>query len=570
MRGIKGKIKGIVAIMLIAVMVEGTVAGCSCTNNGTSQNTDGTTITAYKCDFKDSDIAIPKGTKFTSNGLEVTDKADATVKNVLDIGKQIPVITARDGEEESPELKYMKETNEKRWKWENYNAVAEFTAETANQIDPTLGKVGEFGKDVFSVVRGYYMGDAEAALSGVSGALNLFGIFKSGGVSNEQILMEVQKVYSAVQSVALDVKDLQGIAAAMSKELDETTMQAYRNGLQTFDNAMIAVDTDAEILQQMFVTGAMILQDQGVYAPDENASDQERQEYIKQLISTIKKNQDEDPDLNNFTNIMNDLINNYTLVAGELGKKKDFSPLTAYDSYWNMYFNWDSQAYALREAYRGNAEFQIKRAYAIIAVFYNIGSGRTGTTYQKYGQLLADALTGIEQNGPGISPQQVSASIKGVPTDGDSFKSHPVTYDVGLNNGEGLYSSTFQKHIKHFGDANGKDINQNIINVSNTTPQELVEKYASKLHGRSLSQDLKLAGLDINEYETNGIIYNLSKNGNYGKGNVIGWNGQYYPDAYILVPYEKFDDLMYQGFVQYGAYAGPPTYGIRMIVMDLQ
>ena len=51
---------------------------------------------------------------------------------------------------------------------------------------------------------------------------------------------------------------------------------------------------------------------------------------------------------------------------------------------------------------------------------------------------------------------------------------------------------------------------------------------------------------------------------------VIGWNGQYYPDAYILVPYEKSDDLMNQGFVQYGAFAGPPTYGIRMIVMDLQ
>ena len=113
-------------------------------------------------------------------------------------------------------------------------------------------------------------------------------------------------------------------------------------------------------------------------------------------------------------------------------------------------------------------------------------------------------------------------------------------------------------------------VNQNIINVSNTTSQELVEKYASKLHGRNLSQDLKLARLDINEYATNGIIYNLSKNGNYGKGNVIGWNGQYYSDAYILVPYQKFDDLMNQGFVQYGAAEGPSTYGIRMMVMDLQ
>lgn len=265
---------------------------------------------------------------------------------------------------------------------------------------------------------------------------------------------------------------------------------------------------------------------------------------------------------------MNDLITNYTLVAGELGKKKDFSPLTAYDSYWNMYFNWDSQAYSLREAYRGNAEFQVKRAYAIMALYFNIGTGRTGITYQKYGQLLDDALTGIEQNGPGISPQQVSDSMQGVPTDGDIFKSHPVTSNVGLNGG--LYSSTFQKSIRSFGDVTGKDLNNDIINVSNSVPKELVEKYASKLHGRSLLQDLNLAGLNINGSGFDGIIFNLRKNGNYGQGNVIGWNGKYYPDAYICVPYDKFDDLMYQEYVNNGAAGGPPTYALRERVMYLQ
>lgn len=100
--------KRIVAIGLIAILIVSTLAGCSCTNNGTSQNSNNTQVTAYKCDFKNKDIAIPEGTKLTDNGLEVTDKADATVKNVLDIEKQLPVLIARDGDGEiSPELKYM-------------------------------------------------------------------------------------------------------------------------------------------------------------------------------------------------------------------------------------------------------------------------------------------------------------------------------------------------------------------------------------------------------------------------------------------------------------------------------
>ena len=64
--------KRIVAIGLIAILIVSTLAGCSCSNSTTNN----TTNTAYKCDFKNSDIAIPEGTKLTDNGLEVTDKAE--------------------------------------------------------------------------------------------------------------------------------------------------------------------------------------------------------------------------------------------------------------------------------------------------------------------------------------------------------------------------------------------------------------------------------------------------------------------------------------------------------------
>lgn len=526
---VKGRIKGIVAIALSVVLVGGTIAGCSCQTN----NTTTTASTGYKCDFTDKDIAIPEGTKLTDNGLEVTDKADATVKNVLDIEKQLPVLIARDGDGEiSPELKYMQETNAKKLRWNNYNAVADYTAETANQIDPTFGKVTEFGKDVFNVARAYYTGDVGAAISGVSGVLNMFGIFGSGGgASNEQILMEVQKVYSLVQDVALDVKDLQGLTTAMSMQLDETTMQAYRNGLQPFDNAMIALDTDAEILQEMLVTGATILQGQGINAPAENATDAERQEYIGKLIATIEEQQNTNPDLKNFDSIMNDLFNNYTLVTGELSKTNDFSPLTAYDKYWDTYFNWESQGYALREAYRGNAEYQVKRAYALIALYYNIGTGNTAVTYKKYGQLLNDALTQIEQNGPGISPQVVADNWHQIGINEYTIRG----YTLDLENG--LYSGTFDKRLfalYNSSPENTGDETKNGVNVSTG----IVEKYVSKFHGKTLLEDLALAGINNLDLEYtlygSGVMFNMSKK-DKGKWicDLVTWDGNLNKDKKI-------------------------------------
>ena len=518
---LKGRIKGIVAVALSVVLVGGTIAGCSCQTN----NTTTTASTGYKCDFTNKDIAIPEGTKLTDNGLEVTDKADATVKNVLDIEKQLPAIIARDGEEQSPELKYMQETNAKRLRWSNYNAMADYTADTAKQIDPTFGKVAEFGNDVFDVVRAYYTGDVSAAISGVSGVLNMFGIFGgSAGVTNEQILMEVQKVYSAVQDVALDVKDLQGLTTAMSMELDETTMQAYRNGLQTFDNAMIALDTDAEIIQQMYVQAAVELQQQGVNAPAKDATPEQQQDYIGKLNAYISEQQNSNPNFKNFEGLMSDLTNNYTLVSGELAKTKDFSPLTAYDNYWNMYFNWESQGYSLREAYRGNAMFQVKRSYAIIAMYYNIGAGNTVNIYQKYGQMLRDSLDAIEQNGPGVSPQVVADNWHKI-TSG--------TYGYSLDLENGLYSGTFNKRMYELYYCSEQYIGEETKNGVNVSTG-LVEKYVSKLHGKALTDDLLLAGIDAYYFEADGLAFDfVKKSKTKVKADLITWDGKLLKDVTI-------------------------------------
>ena len=516
--------KRIVAIGLIAILIVSTLAGCSC-SNGTKSDTNNTTTTAYKPDFSEKDIAIPEGTKLTDNGLEVTYKADATVKNVLDIEKQLPAIIARDGDEPSVQQKYMQDCSRISNDYENFNYVDNYNEDTTNKSKETLKKVKNYAEPLAKTAIAFYKGNNKGVFNGVKDTLKAFGIFGGGkpGVSNEQILdevkqvrMEVEKVYSQVQQLSLDVRDVRSLLSVMTNQLDDVAKQSYRNGLETFDNAMIALDTDAEIIQKMLVVGAQLLEQQGVYPPTEDSSPEEAQDYNAKLIATIEEQQSTNPELKNFDTIMNDLINNYVLVAGELGKGKDFSPITSYDQYWNTYFNWESQGYALKVAYRSNAEFQVKRGYSIITLYYNIGTGDTAQIYEKYGTLFNNALTSMSENEPGISPDDVANSREKLHD--SMFAGIETTAPwININIEGGLYTSTFDKHLINIYRVSGVSLSDEIYEMSAQMPKELVIKYHEKLHGKTLGDDFRLAGLYDEEmrpdYDVHDLAFDFTKEG---------------------------------------------------------
>ena len=547
--GITRKFKGILLLALVSLFVSGTAAA------GSKKKKD---LPNYKSDFKAKDISIPKGTNFKNNRLEITDKADPVVRKVMKAEVAESLAQAETTEQPDIQQQYLQQSSLKSSAYNNYDYASQYNEETAASSSDKLKKVVEYGKPAFTAVVSVYKGDYGKAFSAAKEFLGAFGIIGGGeGVSNEQILMEVQRVYSAVQELSLEVKDIQGLLSVMSNQLDETTMQAYRNGLQSFDNAMSALDTDAEILQQMLVTGAEILQQSGTNAPAADASAEDMQAYVANLISTIEDNQKNNPDLKNFEGLMQDLMNNYTLVATELAKSKDFSPLSAYDKYWNQFFNWESQGYALRCAYRANAEFQVKRAYSIIALYYNIGTGNTVMTYQKYGQLLRDALTQIEANNPGVSPEDVLNSRE---FSGESF-SGGINPIFKYNLEGGLYTSTFDKRltelwsIKAFrykpkGSHVDYDINDDVKKMSDQMPKELVQKYAAKLHGKSLEDELILAGLwkanDDYNYRnpfSRGFAFNVKKDGKDALADMIYYDGTYHEKSYIRCFKNKKGDI---------------------------
>ncbi|MBE5876922.1 MAG: hypothetical protein E7290_08570 [Lachnospiraceae bacterium] len=78
-------------------------------------------------------------------------------------------------------------------------------------------------------------------------------------------------------------------------------------------------------------------------------------------------------------------------------------------------------------------------------------------------------------------------------------------------------------------------------------PTELMAKYASKLHGRSLEQVLKLAGLYHDGMGGKGIVSNMSKDGVNKYMNFVAPDGSFNEKYQIQEEGVKVSELSYTG-----------------------
>ena len=124
---------------------------------------------------------------------------------------------------------------------------------------------------------------------------------------------------------------------------------------------------------------------------------------------------------------------------------------------------------------------------------------------------------------------------------GDGWKTEPW---LNLKLDNGLYSSTFDKRLDSIWIFSPDDNNDDAKEMSKKMPTELMAKYAEKLHGKTLMEDLKLAGLYDNEQigiEGRGLVSNFKqKDGTEGfriRGNKRG-----YRDRSIFLPFTVYRD----------------------------
>ena len=382
--------------------------------------------------------------------------------------------------------------------WNTTDKVFEYTTKGLNFVGGDAAKVGQYGQNIYKIIKSGATMDIGGLYSNGKSFLQLLGVIKTETKDPELTLEDINR----------NINELRGLTEYVSQELHLTQQQAYRNGLQSFDNSVNALYTYCSLVQGMYTNAAADLEALGVAQPGEDATGEELFAYNKTMIDYITaQEQAGNWKYKNFRFYMNNIETNFVETAGEVSKKQDQSPLTCYDNYINTFFNWDTQGWYARQAYRSNVEFALKTSYAQLAVYYNIGSEETKLNdgrdaHDALSQNVAKALNAMDANGAGTNPEDVGTAKNWQGT--QFFTAHCFTLNMDCwsfgryKNGRGGVSETQLKN------------------------------YISRLNGRTVIEDLELAGFRrgrngfVPEREYQGIAFEKDSN----NVRLLTWDGR--------------------------------------------
>jgi hypothetical protein len=238
----------------------------------------------------------------------------------------------------------------------------------------------------------------------------------------------------------------------------------------------------------MLTEGAIYAAMHGIEPPEEDGTAEEEMKYNTDLIKFIKSIENSDDieaeTFAGFTKYIEAVETNFIIVASEVSKAVEFNPVTAYDNFWNCYFNYDTQGYYLREAYRADINFELTRGYALLEIYRNLLNPKASRTHDELNKLYDSAMSRLESMPAGISP--------------DNLLDHYDKIRVGFC--DWVYTWIPREYYKTEVRCNTlglslKGLSFQYTVTGNKVPTGVLEEYVRRLHGRSLYADLRLAGM---------------------------------------------------------------------------
>lgn len=270
---------------------------------------------------------------------------------------------------------------------------------------------------------------------------------------------------------------------AMNGKLDKVLKAQYDTYLQGFDKSVNDMGTYAAGVQEIYNTAMGDLDTLGLTMPADDATAEELAQFEKDLVDAIiAQDKAGNRDYEGYQLKMNELEKNYVTATNMvISGKGDSSPFYYYDQIWTMYFNYETQPYYLRKAYRTNVEFQIKNAYNLLAVRYNLSAkpGRQAALTTN----LTNAIDEIARHPAGLSPETKWKDGKNILT---CFYGQPV------------YCYTINRLVHHVGGGMYR------ASSNEELSDDMLREYVKRLHGGTVRDDLILAGstfAEANDYE---------------------------------------------------------------------
>ena len=241
------------------------------------------------------------------------------------------------------------------------------------KVDPTMAKLASMSGEIFNIAGNVYAGKWSKVVESGIGLLKLCGISPEEEVTQEDVLNEVKGLRSIVN--ALDAK-----VTNISKEDREDRYTQTSVRLKQMQDYIARASV-------MFKEAAKILANREtnpMKAPGDNAPNDEIVKYNAALRSVLlqeqkKAQQDEDSKSTMFVDVdatMQELRKELSTVTKWIAIKKGAinagaNPIDVFDKLVSMQFNWDTQGYYARLAFRGELTYTMQSAWAAVSTYYN-------------------------------------------------------------------------------------------------------------------------------------------------------------------------------------------------------
>ena len=367
-----------------------------------------------------------------------------------------------------------------------------YAAGYVGKVDPLLGQLTNYGASAFGMASSYVKGDWLDVVKGGVGMLQMLGVIPAGEkeVTAKDVLNEVKSLRTVVKEVNLKTDEI-------SKENRENrysqTLMQLRQIQSRCADAAVMLQRAAEILANR--------KDNPMKAPSATASKDELVRYNNALQTVIqqeeKKVKDVAPDkdslfLNandNMTKLKDDLNN---LCAWISIDKKDINasanPIDILDKLVSMKFNWETQGYYARAAFRTELDTTIKSAWAAVSTYF-VTTNTDSKIEEKYKGITSSVKAALQQiaaRPAGQSPEEVRKLNQA----GKEIK----VYSPSLG-----FTIKQSRHVGGYAFQNPATLVNKKCDLTRTeeiTTDDQIAKYRDRLSEGDIWKDLKLAGLD--------------------------------------------------------------------------
>ena len=119
--------------------------------------------------------------------------------------------------------------------WDTSDKVVKYTTKGLSFVGGDAEKIGKYGENIYNLVKSTANLDISGIYKNGKSFLKLLGIIKTKTAKAEPSL--------TLEDVNQNISELRALTQHMSEELHLTQQQAYRNGLQSFDNSVLALYT---------------------------------------------------------------------------------------------------------------------------------------------------------------------------------------------------------------------------------------------------------------------------------------------------------------------------------------